>query len=249
VIQPTVCVSIGEVTPASWKRCEQLLQALGDVAPTPVTLLVVPCHHRAGTRVPPWYRTVLTSCLAEGHELAMHGCTFRSGSGARNALAWWLDGLLAPSAPEFAALSETECAARIGRGCVWFWAEGWRVHGFVPPGGVIGAAAWRVLEVSVFRYVATRSAIHLLAPHSGFHLPEARPDSVASIADRPVIRLALHTNDASRPQLLLAAQKRLERLLEDRRALTLAALARCLRRDFTAGRGSSTLWSPAGSPR
>lgn len=238
-----LCVSIHDVAPYHWGLCERLLRGIAEVAPLPVTLLVVPDFHRRGNVPPDWYREALDARLAAGDELALHGhAHLDEGPPPATLPDWWRRRVLTAGEGEFATLPAAIAHARLMDGRRWFDARGWPLHGFVAPAWLLGDGAWRALAASPFLYTTTASHFHLLRPRLAQPMPVIAYSSrslwrrAASLAwqaghrlpaAQPA-RLALHPADAAHPAILQQAQRRLESLLRSRQAMTKHAFATAL---------------------
>jgi len=243
-LAPALCVSIHDVAPATWERCRRLLAAVAEVAPVPLTLLVVPDYHRRGDGLPPWYRNALADRLAAGDELALHGLVhLDEAPPPRSPTAWFARRVLTAAEGEFAALPADAAAARLQTGLACFRAAGWPLRGFVAPAWLLGDGGWRALEASPFAYTTTAAQFHLLHPRRAVAAPviaystRSRARRLLSLAwhrlhrpadDAPLVRLALHPDDALYPAVLRQAQRQLEGLLATRLPMTKGAFADAL---------------------
>ncbi len=257
VPEPSLCISIHDVAPATWPQCERLVQALGEVAPLPLTYLVVPAwHHRAPDHEEQVCLSALEAQRVAGSELALHGYTHLDEGRGPNCMAtyFWRRIYTAGEA-EFAGLSSEQARQRLAWGLEWFARQGWQVEGFVPPVWLMSAGSWRALRGTGLRYTTTFSRFYLLqerrslfAPslfYGGGHVTShlSHPlNSAAAVALRqaPLLRLALHPRDARYPSTIRHAQHLVEKLLATREPLTTAAFARrwsaLVRRDGVYGR-------------
>ena len=257
-----LCVSIHDVAPATWSDCLRLVQAIRAVADIPLTWLVVPHYHFRPERSAAM-ETGLDAALAHGDELALHGYshldTEANGGGLR---ARFLRNVYTQREGEFAALSRDEALRRIELGLEWFSARGWTPAGFVPPAWLLGEGAWQALRESPFTYTTTFSHFHclrgvkpLLSPsmvyaarnRSGRWLsPKVADATAAMLAGSKLVRFSLHPPDGRYPELVRHTQRVLERLLEQRTAVTKAECARRL--TSTAPNGRHHASSPDPSP-
>ncbi|MDX5410521.1 MAG: polysaccharide deacetylase family protein [Thauera sp.] len=250
-----------DVAPATWTRCAALLRAVDEVAPVPLTLLVVPDYHRLGNGVPGWYAEAVDERLARGDETALHGFTHLDDAPApRTPGAWWRRRVMTAGEGEFAALDADEAAGRLQAGLAWCRNQGWPVEGFVAPAWQLGAGAWQALTALPLRYTTTADAFHLLQPRRRFDAPalawstRSRARRALSLAwnglrplpgDRP-LRLALHPDDARHPGVVRQIQRLLEHLLREREPVTKRALAATLDAAYPGSTTSSE--SPASVP-
>jgi len=156
-----LCVSIHDVSPATWDDCACLAQALRSVADVQLTWLVVPQHHRGGGDAGRM-EAGLEAALARGDELALHGYTHLDtaprGYGLKERML--REGYSREG--EFAALTSAEAARRIRLGLDWFAERGWPVRGFVPPAWLMGAGAWQALGSFDFDYTTSFGYFHVL---------------------------------------------------------------------------------------
>jgi uncharacterized protein len=240
---PMLCVAIHDVSPATWPRCAHLLRAIEQVAPVPLTLLVVPDYHRLGNNLPGWYADALGERLARGDEPALHGYTHLDDAPPpRTPRQWWRRRVMTAGEGEFAALSASDAGKRLRAGLDWCHEQGWPVEGFVAPAWLLGAGAWQALATLPLRYTTTATAFHLLQPQHSFRSPTLawstrsrarRAISLAWNGLRPLsrrlpLRLALHPDDAMHPAVVYQIQRLLEALLRERSAVTKRMLASAL---------------------
>ena len=239
-----LCVAIHDVAPATWPECQQLVKAVRAVADIPLTLLVVPHFHGSAVRAPA-FELALDSLLEKDHELALHGYTHvDTGPPPGGLHERMLRRVLTQGEGEFAAIGSAEARHRIEQGLAWFALRGWPVAGFVAPAWMLGREAWPALRGYAFAYTTTLAHMHLLqagrkvwAPslvyaarnQAGRLLSPAVASATAlSMAQAPLLRLALHPRDARYPRLLRHMQGLLETLLARRTALTKLAAAHTL---------------------
>ena len=233
-----LCVSIHDVAPATWPMCRQLLQAVQEVAPIALTLLVVPAWHRAepGPQDAD-YCAWLEQLRREGHELALHGYThLDEGPAPSNPWTWYWRRVYTQSEGEFSALKAEPAGERLQRGRAWFEARGWTPQGFVAPAWLLSSGSWTALRQWGFIYTTTWSRFHLLRQGTALFAPSlvysarsawggrmTRPANDLArkaLARAPLLRLGLHPADTRHAQTILHSQRMLERLLGQRQAMT-----------------------------
>ena len=241
-VAPSLCVSIHDVAPHTWPLCKRLLQAIHAVAPIPTTFLVVPAYHHLPVANPGLYDRDLELRLAKGDELALHGYTHLDE--APPATAWrqrFRREIVTLREGEFAALDANQARRRLALGLEWFARRGWPVCGFVAPAWLMGAGGVQALTEFPFQYTTSFSAFHLLrhgiavaAPSlvytarnpAGRWFSQHWTSLRAQLqSEAPLVRLALHPNDANFPALLYHCQRLIERLLTRRTAMTKASFA------------------------
>jgi predicted deacetylase len=240
--EPMLCVSIHDVAPATWPACQRVLDAVRQVAPVPLTLLVVPAYHGRCSALVPGFVTAMDECVQQGHELALHGYFHADHGTPRSPLDAWRRCVYTAREGEFCGLDEAEAAERLLLGERWFRANGWPLAGFVPPAWLLGDGAWRALRAHrSLRYVTTLRHFHLLPTGPAIAAPclalsarsatrRAASTLWAAVAphvlpQRPLLRLALHPHDADSASLTRAWQRALERWLRGRQAVTKAIAA------------------------
>lgn len=163
---PALCVSLHDVSPATWPACARLLSmidALGSGS-VPVTLLVVPDYHRRGRidHDPAFLRTIERR-LAKGDEVALHGYYHLDDqTRPRGATDWLRRCVYTAGEGEFDALDAEEAGARLEQGLALMRRLAWPVHGFVAPAWLLGAGTRTALCRLPFAYTTTLRAIHRL---------------------------------------------------------------------------------------
>ena len=242
-----LCIAIHDVAPATWPRCEVLLDLLRSIGAPPTTLLVVPEYHRRGSvETDLGFVRAIDARIARGDEIALHGYYHvDDGPAAYSALEWLQRRILTASEGEFAALTECEAELRIGAGLRMFERLNWDVAGFVAPAWLLGPGARAALARTTIRYTSTHTYLEMMANGQRIAAPAISASARSrwrrwtsqrwlSAADtmtrtRPLLRVALHPADADDADLLASWRDLLEALLADRVALTKsAALANVL---------------------
>ena len=241
-VAPTLCVSIHDVAPQTWSLCERLLLAVHAVAPIPVTFLVVPDYHHLPIVSPGSYDRYLELRLACGDELALHGYSHLDE--APPAATWsgrFRREVVTLREGEFAALDANQARHRLEQGIQWFARRGWPVSGFVAPAWLLGAGGIQAINEFPFQYTTSFGAFHLLRHGVAVMAPSLvytarnpagrwfsqRWTTFRTVLQReaPLVRLALHPNDANFPSLLYHCQRSIERLLRRRVAMTKVSFA------------------------
>lgn len=235
-----VCVVIHDAGAPTWPRCERLWQSVQDVAPLPVTWLVVPRLHWAPAT--PEFIDGLHAALARGDELALHGYSHLDDAAPPRATRPF-DALrrrvCTAGEGEFAAIDEDECLRRLAAARGWFARHRLpRSRGFVAPAWLAGQAARAVLMRAGFDYVA--SLAHIDVPSRGWRLRAPslvystraawrRELSIAwntllpRLAPRgAIVRLELHPGDVEHDAVRRAWTRRLEAALRAGPAMTMA---------------------------
>lgn len=233
-----LCVSIHDVAPDTWPQCERLLQAVQAVAEIPLTWLVVPAYHRsqeADTSLR--MQRGLDQRVAAGDALALHGLShLDEGPAPQDWRQRFIRHVYTTSEGEFSAIDADEARHRIDLGLAWFKQRDWPVAGFVAPAWLLGPGAWCALRDYDFQYTTTLRYLYALPSRHALYAPSlvyaARNSSgrtlsrwrnqllMHNLATQPLVRLGLHPADAAYPELLRDMQRRLERLLLTRNAMT-----------------------------
>ena len=247
-----LCVSLHDVAPATWQHCQNVMDAVREVAEIPMTLLVVPAYH-GQCSAQPQFEDVMGKQLAAGHELALHGY-FHLDEGAPGGITdWFRRRIYTAGEGEFCALSEQEAGERLTLGRRWFEANGWPLSGFVAPAWLLGSGAHRALKArNDLQYTSTLTQLIVLPEAHTIHAPcltysvrqaWRRPASVAwnTLLSRvtrqtPVLRIGLHPHDAESKSVRLSWQRLLARALTDRTAVTKAQFIRGWRSQRTDAR-------------
>jgi predicted deacetylase len=245
-------IAIHDVSPATWSECRELLAMLDDLGATPLTLLVIPDHHRrAPVDKDRAFVRALDARLAGGDELVLHGFHhLDEAAPPRTPSAWFARRMLTRAEGEFAAIGRDEAADRLRRGVAMFRALGWPLAGFVPPAWMLGDDARAALAACnhPFEYVTVRSGIH--------HLPQWRfertatlwysPDTaarrfvsrcairreLARASALPLLRVALHPPDVRVPVVRDHWKRLIRDALRERTPVTKRAWARRIRQRY-----------------
>lgn len=238
-----LCVAIHDVAPSTWPLCEKLIDAIRQVAPIPLTFLVVPAyHHRCHGENHNACFAALRQQMAEGSELALHGYTHLD-EGPRPDCSWayfWRQ-IYTQGEGEFAGLGVGQARQRLGWGLEWFARQGWPVDGFVAPAWLMSEGSWQALQGFPFRYTTSFSRIYLLQQRRSLFAPSlvysarsgwgsalscsGNDAGARMLRDAPLLRLGLHPRDANRPSTVLHCQRMLEKLLQSRHAMTKSTFA------------------------
>ncbi|MEW6706636.1 MAG: DUF2334 domain-containing protein [Pseudomonadota bacterium] len=233
---PSFTVLLREVAPSTWPRCLRVLAAVREVAPVPLTLLVVPRLH--GQPRDARFDDALAWRLWLGDELALHGYMHEEDGPVRGAIDRVRRHWGAGSA-EFRSLHCDDALQRLHAGMRWFAANGWPLAGFAAPRWSMGPGAWAALRLTPLLYTLTRHGIHALArneemaSHSVALRARGSLARAASLAwnawpgqlgqdTAPLVRLELTPDAADHRAVRQAWQRCLHRHLCYRQAQTVA---------------------------
>jgi uncharacterized protein len=232
-----LCVSIHDVAPDTWSRCQLLLRSIHAVANIPVTLLVVPNYHHHKNYTYPQFDRLLEKRLSFGDELALHGYShLDEGIAPTNLWNKFVRKIYTQGEAEFYAIDTDEARRRLHLGIDWFERNHWPITGFVAPAWLLGKGSWQALKEFPFRYTTTMRQFHLLPECAAIRSPSlvygarnfwfkqlsfARNSIIyRSLQDAPVLRIGLHPNDVLHPDIIKNTQQLLEKFLEQRMAMT-----------------------------
>ena len=234
-----LCVSIHDVAAATWPACQRLIAGVQQIAPMPLTLLIVPCWHRMTVRnqsTEDDFVQSLSRMEVSGHELCLHGHVHldegRAPDGLRDCVK---RRVFTRSEAESAALDYSSASQKIALGLDWFAQRGWTAHGFVPPAWMISPAALGAVRAAGFAYLGLyrswlrpADGVAFVAPSLTYSTRHPSGDALFRWLQQifiwrrphPVLRLALHPADLQRPANLAHAQRLIERCLQERVPLT-----------------------------
>lgn len=247
-MDPTLCVVLHDVAPATWPACRRVIDAVGEVAPVPLTLLAVPRYHGAPRSVA--FDSLLTERHECGDELALHGYTHRDDSPVRGPIDLLRRRFYTAGEGEFADLSREAALQRLLAGMRWFQTNGWPLNGFVAPAWLLGRGAWQALEMVPLQYTSTLNRICALPQRQALAAPSIVYSTRAGwrrvvswgwnrmldrrLQRRVLVRFELHPHDADHPYLRRSWQHMLARHLEYRRATTVAEFVRLWQESLSA---------------
>jgi len=222
------------------------MRAVREVADIPLTLLVVPHYHRLVDPSGGRYKCHLNTCLAAGHELALHGYThLDEGPPAAGWRERFRRHLFTRREGEFSTLAADEARRRLAQGVDWFAERNWPLDGFVAPAWLLSKGAWQALGATRFSYTTTLTRFHLLpegdalwspslvysSRNAGLRRASRQWNSALArrLRDAPLVRLSLHPPDVLDERTIRHCQGLLENLLADRDAMTKSQFARARR--------------------
>jgi predicted deacetylase len=239
-MDPTLCVVLHDVAPATWPACRRVIDAVGEVAPVPLTLLAVPRYHGAPRSVA--FDSLLTERHECGDELSLHGYTHRDDSTVHGPIDFLRRRFYTAGEGEFADLSREAALQRLVAGMRWFQANGWPLHGFVAPAWLLGRGAWQALEMVPLQYTSTLRRIHALPQRQSLVAPSIVYSTRSAwrrlaswgwnrlhdrhLQRRTLVRFELHPHDADHAWLRRSWQAMLAQHLEYRRAATVTEFVR-----------------------
>ena len=234
----TLCIALHDVAPATWPRCERLLDMLDAIGARAITLLVVPDFHRRGTvECDPAFIAAIEARRGRGDEIALHGYAHIDESAPpRSPSAWFRRRVLTDAEGEFSALDRDTASQRIAAGREMLARIGWHVEGFVPPAWLASRGTREALAASDLLYTSTHTSLVDLRRGMALDAPSvtASPRSAwrramskrwlraAQWTTRAsgIVRAGLHPADADHPDLLAVWRSVLVGWLGEREPVT-----------------------------
>ena len=251
---PTLCVVLHDVAPSTRGACDRMLDAIGDVAELPLTLLAVPRYHCEPTSG--GFEHWLVERFGCGDEIALHGYTHQDDAAPQHFFDQLRRRHYTRGKGEFSELGMDEALRRITAGVRWFARMGLPLHGFVAPAWLMSHGTWEALRFMDLRYTCTLRRLvllpdrrHLTSQSIVYSASSAwrRGASVvwnravaASLRHNPLLRFELHPHDADHAGIRRSWQRLLAAHLDQRRPATLAVAADRFRR--------SSDWDLLGEP-
>lgn len=201
-----------DVAPETWRDYRAFVNFVDALGPVPMTWLVVPDFHRRNRLTDHGaFCRLLEQRLARGDELVLHGYHHLDDAPAPRAPREWFMRRVLTHEGEFYALNEAEAARRLHKGMALFRQFGWPLHGFVPPGWLLGEGARRALAASGLVYTSDVRRFRLLPDFTPVEAPSLvwsarsawRRGLSRMVSERmlvrqreaPVLRLGLHPVD------------------------------------------------------
>jgi predicted deacetylase len=242
-MEPSVVVLLREVAPANWDACQRVIDAIGEVAPIPLSLFAVPRYR--GLRHSSAFDESLGARLQAGDELGLHGYVHQEDGPTPHLLdamrRRWHGGQA-----EFRALDAESAALRLRAGQRWFEHNRWPLRGFMAPGWCLSRGTWTALQASGLEYVVTLDGLQVLGEGRTIETFSVRQSHGSRLARAgvmawnalpgqigqdgvPLVRIELQPGDADDAATRHAWQRILARQLRYRRALTLSQVLRDLR--------------------
>ncbi|MFF3876927.1 DUF2334 domain-containing protein [Streptomyces sp. NPDC001978] len=238
---PTVVVSVHDVAPATTVQTERWLADLDSLGIN-ASLLVIPGPWRgAELGDAPELAQQLAGRVDRGDEIVLHGWTHTAGPEGSRARRL-VGRAVARGAAEFAALAPLQAADRLERGRAALAAAGLTAVGFTPPGWLASPGTVAALRTASFEYVTVHRGLFDLRTGRRFrafalsHRPGGAGEGTGAALMRAwarrgagrgaLVRVALHPDDLSRPQLRDTTLWAIEHLLgAGARAVTYGQLA------------------------
>ena len=227
--QPSLVVSLHDVSPHTWEPCEQILTELSRIGVSRTSLLIIPDHHRRGHILKhPAFCEWAREQVAAGHEAVLHGYYhLREPRAGDNVRSRWITGTYTAGEGEFFDLPFHEAREIARRGRDEFMQAGLDPSGFIAPAWLLGEEAERAIAEAGFRYT-TRIGEVLELQRRLHHASQSLCWSVRAawrrvlslawnawlfrrLADAPLLRIAVHPVDIAHPRVW----KQIVRIISD----------------------------------
>jgi hypothetical protein len=209
---PSVLLVLHDVAPSTWADYQPFVEAVDALGNVPMTWLVVPdFHKRNALDTHPEFRRLLTSRLARGDELALHGYFHCDDSPAPATARDWFMRRIYTHEGEFYGLSQNAALARLHAGIELFQRYHWPLHGFVAPAWLMSQGTRQALAHLPLRYTSGPQHLYALPQFSTINAPglvwssrsALRRGVSKMLSDQreqrwrqaPVIRLGVHPVD------------------------------------------------------
>jgi predicted deacetylase len=238
-----VSLVLHDVSPITLRACQRIAHTVAQLsASAPLTLLVVPNHHRRATvRDDAEFRRWIDERLERGDEIALHGYYHQDeASPPRTLPSWFARRVLTSGEGEFAALDVKSAHELIERGLNELAACGWTPIGFVPPAWQMPHALRFLLAGFPLQYTSSHTALFRLPtleryPIStlGFSARSAWRRSASIAVNRiqlrtrapdALLRVALHPIDSAHPPMMEEWSRSIRSLLDEREPVTKSEL-------------------------
>lgn len=242
-------VSIHDVSPATRVTCDRMLDDLAGLGVDRASLLVVPNHHRRGHFLDdPEFCRWLADCVAQGHEIVVHGYFHQrenpDRAGLRDRL---VTEIYTAGEGEFYDLSRADATALLARAIADFarfhveYAEGSPPPvGFIAPAWLLGEEAQAAVRDAGFGYttrlttfenlrtgVVTRSQSLVYSPRSAWRRVVSRGWNAwlaRRLRTNRLLRLGLHPPDRGFPAIWNQIRQLVTEARSERAAVTYASL-------------------------
>ena len=210
--KPSVLLVLHDVAPQTWADYQPFVEAVDALGNVPITWLVVPDYHKHNPLdAHPGFRRLLSSRIARGDELALHGYFHCDDSPAPESPRDWFMRRIYTHEGEFYGLSQSAALARLHAGIELFRRYDWPLEGFVAPAWLMSPGTRQALRQLPLHYTSD--------PQHLYRLPDFTPVDAPGLVwssrsawrrglskmlndqreqrwrQAPVIRLGLHPED------------------------------------------------------
>jgi predicted deacetylase len=210
--QPGVLLVLHDVAPQTWADYQPFVEAIDALGNVPMTWLIVPDYHKHNALdAHPGFRRLLSSRIARGDELALHGYFHCDDSPApANPRDWFMRRIYTHEG-EFYGLSQSAALARLHAGIELFRRYNWPLEGFVAPAWLMSQGTRQALRQLPLHYTSDPQHLYRLPDFTPVDAPGLvwssrsvwRRGLSKMLSDQreqrwrqaPVIRLGLHPED------------------------------------------------------
>ena len=211
-LRPAVLLVLHDVAPSTWADYEPFVEAVDALGEVPMTWLVVPDFHRHATLdAHADFRRLLSTRIARGDELALHGYFHDDQEPGPTTLRDWFMRRVYTHEGEFYQLSHAAALSRLHAGIAMFQRYDWPLHGFVAPAWLMSEGTRQALRELPLRYTSDPQHLYRLPDFTRIDAPGLvwsarsawRRGLSKIVSDHreqrwgqaPVIRLGLHPVD------------------------------------------------------
>lgn len=231
-------VSLHDVSPLTFARCERIVAELAEIGVARLSLLLIPNHHERGAVASdPALCDWLRARAGEGHEIVTHGYFHRRGRRGQESLVQKLTTrVYTADEGEFYDLGRDEAAALVRRGNDDFRALGLAPRGFIAPAWLLSDPAEEALRAEGCEYTTrlrTVTDLRSAVVHESQSLcwsVRAAWRRIASIVwnaalyrrleNTPLLRISVHPPDLDHPKVWRQIRQLTAEALRTREAMT-----------------------------
>lgn len=240
MIDRALVLSLHDVSPHTWPACREILSQLQALGAPPVSLLVIPDHHRKGHFLADdGFRNWLLEQTAAGHEAVIHGYHHQR---ARSTGESWRTRMTTrvytADEGEFYDISKEAAGALLRQAREEFAQLGLQPPGFIAPAWLLSAPAETALRHAGVEYTTRLQEVQDL--QTGVrHASQSLVWSVRAawrrqvsllwnaflftrLASNPLLRISIHPVDLQHPAIWRQICRLVQAAQKDRCALTYA---------------------------
>lgn len=209
---PSLLLVLHDVAPPTWPDYQTFVEAVDALGEVPMTWLVVPDFHKHNNLdAHPQFRRLLSSRVARGDELALHGYFHCDEGPIPNTPRDWFMRRIYTHEGEFYDLPLEAALARLHAGIEMFHRYNWPLEGFVAPAWLMSEGTRQALRRLPLRYTSDSQHLYRLPDFTAIDAPGLvwsarsawRRGLSKLVSDQreqrwrqaPVIRLGLHPVD------------------------------------------------------
>ncbi|HJR29206.1 MAG TPA: polysaccharide deacetylase family protein [Pseudomonas sp.] len=246
---PSLLLVLHDVAPQTWPDYQAFVEAVDALGEVPMTWLVVPDFHKHNDLdAHPQFRRFLSSRVARGDELALHGYYHCDEGPIPVTPRDWFMRRIYTHEGEFYDLPLEAALARLRAGIEMFHRYNWPLEGFVAPAWLMSEGTRQALRQLPLRYTSDSQHLYRLPDFTAIDAPGLvwsarsawRRGLSKLVSDQreqrwrqaPVIRLGLHPVDMRHEFSRHYWLQTLKRLLDEGRVPLTKANWLALQRDL-----------------